>query len=67
MVEGAQTQAGQKKALLARKLIEIPKNIAHRIENKNTDFPLEIIEFQVGNHLSDSDIVRLDDIYGRTA
>ncbi|HCE59457.1 MAG TPA: mannose-1-phosphate guanyltransferase [Wolbachia sp.] len=48
-------------------LIEIPRNVAHRIENKNTDFPLEIIEFQIGEHLSDSDIVRLDDIYGRTA
>ena len=45
--------------------IEAPRNISHRIENKSKSCPLEVLEFQVGEYLSDSDIVRLDDIYGR--
>ena len=36
----------------------------HRIENK-TKNPLEIVEVQIGKVLDESDIVRLDDIYGR--
>ncbi|MDR2831938.1 MAG: hypothetical protein LBV62_03425 [Rickettsiales bacterium] len=35
------------------------------MENGSTSFPLEIVEFQIGELLSDNDIVRLDDIYGR--
>lgn len=45
--------------------IEALRNISHRIENRSKDCPLEIIEFQVGEHLSEDDIVRLDDTYGR--
>ncbi|WCR54071.1 MAG: Alginate biosynthesis protein AlgA [Wolbachia endosymbiont of Ctenocephalides orientis wCori] len=45
--------------------IEVLRNISHRIENRSKDYPLEIIEFQVGEHLSEDDIVRLDDTYGR--
>ncbi len=36
----------------------------HRIENK-TKNPLEIVEVQIGKVLDESDIVRIDDIYGR--
>ncbi|MFJ5423350.1 hypothetical protein ACIPNH_01360 [Wolbachia endosymbiont of Drosophila barbarae] len=43
----------------------MPREVSHRIENRSTSFPLEIVEFQIGEHLSDNDIVRLDDVYGR--
>lgn len=36
----------------------------HRIENKE-DKDLILVEVQTGTELSESDIVRLDDIYGR--
>ena len=36
----------------------------HRIENKTKD-SLEIVEVQIGKVLDESDIVRIDDIYGR--
>lgn len=44
----------------------IPVNAAHRVENKG-DIPLVILEVQflVGESLSEEDIVRLDDDYGR--
>ncbi|MDN5247913.1 MAG: sugar phosphate nucleotidyltransferase [Wolbachia endosymbiont of Tyrophagus putrescentiae] len=48
-------------------VVEIPRYTSHRIQNKNANLPLEIIEFQVGEYLSDDDIVRLEDLYGRTA
>lgn len=54
-------------AVAPNHVIEIPRNVSHRIENRNTDLPLEIIEFQMGEYLSDDDIVRLNDVYGRTA
>jgi mannose-1-phosphate guanylyltransferase/mannose-6-phosphate isomerase len=37
----------------------------HRLEN-NTVEPVEIIEVQVGDYLGEDDIVRLEDIYGRS-
>ncbi len=43
----------------------IPKNTCHKIENKGEAGPLEIVEFQTGSYISEDDIVRLDDIYGR--
>jgi mannose-1-phosphate guanylyltransferase len=52
-------------AMVKNHVIEIPRNIPHRIENKSTNSPLEIVEFQTGEYLSDDDIVRLDDLYGR--
>ena len=42
----------------------IPKNEIHTIEN-NQKTPLVIIEVQLGNKLSEQDIIRLEDIYGR--
>ena len=36
----------------------------HRIENKE-DTDLVIVEVQLGSEISENDIVRLDDIYGR--
>lgn len=42
----------------------IPKNGIHRLENP-AEKPLKIIEVQCGKALQESDIVRLDDDYGR--
>ena len=36
----------------------------HRISN-NTNSILELVEVQIGKTLSEKDIVRIDDIYGR--
>ena len=44
--------------------IFIPKGSIHRIENHN-NFPVQIVESQIGNILKESDIVRYKDIYGR--
>lgn len=45
--------------------IDIPKEAKHRLENPGT-VPLSIIEIQNGDYLEEDDIVRFDDIYGRT-
>ena len=42
----------------------IPKNIKHRLIN-NTAEVLEMIEVQLGNYLSEDDIIRFEDNYGR--
>ncbi len=42
----------------------IPAQARHRLENRD-DQPLEIIEVQTGEILSEEDIVRYDDRYGR--
>ena len=44
----------------------IPIGAVHRLANPG-DEPLEIIEVQVGERLSEDDIVRLDDVYNRTS
>lgn len=43
----------------------IPKGSTHRLENK-TDDPLHLIEVQSGIYFGEDDIIRYDDIYGRT-
>lgn len=43
----------------------IPVETKHRLENR-TEEPLEIIEVQVGGYLGEDDIVRFDDVYGRS-
>ncbi len=43
----------------------IPIGEVHCLENESEKL-LEIIEIQTGNHLSEDDIVRLQDIYGRS-
>ena len=42
----------------------IEKNQIHRIEN-TTNEPMVMVEVQVGKNISEEDIIRLDDIYGR--
>jgi mannose-1-phosphate guanylyltransferase/mannose-6-phosphate isomerase len=43
----------------------IPKTHRHRLENPGR-VPLQIIEIQSGVYLEEDDIVRFDDVYGRT-
>lgn len=43
----------------------IPKTHHHRLENP-TDLPLHIIEVQCGEYVGEDDIVRFEDVYGRT-
>lgn len=43
----------------------IPLGATHRLENPG-DTTLELIEVQTGDYLGEDDIVRYDDVYGRT-
>ena len=43
----------------------IPIGTVHSLENIG-DVPLEIVEIQSGDYLGEDDIVRLEDLYGRT-
>ena len=43
----------------------IPLGSTHYLENP-TDQPLDIIEVQSGSYLGEDDIVRFDDMYGRS-
>jgi mannose-1-phosphate guanylyltransferase/mannose-6-phosphate isomerase len=51
--------------LVANQSTYIPLGTAHRLENPGTE-PLHLIEVQSGDYLGEDDIVRIDDIYGRT-
>jgi len=44
----------------------IPLGTKHRLENKGT-IPLKMIEVQSGSYLGEDDIVRFEDIYGRSS
>jgi mannose-1-phosphate guanylyltransferase/mannose-6-phosphate isomerase len=44
----------------------IPMGMAHRLENPGK-LPLHIIEVQSGAYLGEDDIVRMDDVYNRSA
>jgi mannose-6-phosphate isomerase-like protein (cupin superfamily) len=50
--------------VLDNQSIYVPIGVAHRLKNPGM-FPLEMIQAQSGSHLSDDDIVRLEDTYGR--
>lgn len=43
----------------------IPLGITHRLENPGV-IPLELIEVQSGSYLGEDDIVRFEDVYGRS-
>lgn len=43
----------------------IPLGVKHRLENPGT-IPLEMIEIQSGSYLGEDDIVRYEDVYGRS-
>ncbi len=62
----AEITCGDKKLLLTEnQSTYIPLGEVHRLANPST-IPLEIIEVQSGSYLSEDDIVRLDDTYGRS-
>lgn len=44
--------------------IDIPQKAIHSLQN-HTEQPIEIIEIQRGEILSEDDIIRYEDIYGR--
>jgi mannose-1-phosphate guanylyltransferase/mannose-6-phosphate isomerase len=44
----------------------VPLGTVHRLENPGNN-PLDIVEVQTGSYLGEDDIVRIDDVYGRTA
>ncbi len=46
-------------------LVFIPRETKHRISNI-TDEPVKFIEVQIGDSFDESDIVRLEDDYGRS-
>jgi mannose-6-phosphate isomerase-like protein (cupin superfamily) len=61
----ARVTRGDEVLELARnRSVFIPVETAHRVENPGPE-PLELIEIQVGERLDESDIVRLEDRYGR--
>ncbi|MDQ3229032.1 MAG: cupin domain-containing protein, partial [Pseudomonadota bacterium] len=43
----------------------IPLGSVHRLRNRGTE-PVELIEVQSGKYLGEDDIVRLEDVYGRS-
>ena len=47
-----------------QEVIEIPKNIKHRVENKQNE-KLVFIEVQTGDYFGEDDIVRIQDDYNR--
>jgi mannose-1-phosphate guanylyltransferase/mannose-6-phosphate isomerase len=50
--------------LHANQHVYIPKKTLHRIENIGKEL-LEFVETQIGEYLSDDDIIRYEDDFGR--
>jgi mannose-1-phosphate guanylyltransferase/mannose-6-phosphate isomerase len=62
----AEITRGEEKFLVtANQSTYIPQGVKHRLVNIG-DASLEMIEVQTGNYLGEDDIVRFEDIYGRT-
>ena len=62
----ARVSCGEKVFLLTEdQSTYIPLGTTHRVENPGK-VPLEMIEVQSGSYLGEDDIVRFDDVYGRT-
>ena len=58
---------GEREFLLQRnESTFIPMETLHRLENP-TDRDIHLIEVQCGDYFGEDDIVRLEDVYGRTA
>ena len=56
---------GQEKLLTENESTYIPVGSAHRLSNPGK-LPLRIIEVQSGSYVGEDDIVRLEDVYGRS-
>lgn len=62
----AQVTCGEKTFTLSEdQSTYIPIGIKHRLENPS-ETPLELIEVQTGSYVGEDDIVRFEDVYGRT-
>ena len=62
----AQVTCGDREYLLSEdQSTYIPLGNRHRLGNPGV-IPLEIIEVQTGSYLGEDDIVRFDDVYGRS-
>jgi mannose-1-phosphate guanylyltransferase/mannose-6-phosphate isomerase len=59
------TNGGKVLTLTENQSTYIPLGEVHRLSNPGS-IPLEIIEVQSGSYLSEDDIVRLEDFYGRS-
>lgn len=59
------TRGAETLELARNDVVFIPVETAHRIENVAEDL-LEFVEVQIGERLDESDIVRLEDRYGRS-
>lgn len=59
------TRGGESFLLEENQSTYIPAGTVHRLENA-TEEPLHLIEVQSGKYLGEDDIVRLDDVYGRS-
>ena len=46
--------------------IHIPKLLMHSIQNTEKQMPLVFIEVQTGDYFGEDDIVRIEDMYGRS-
>lgn len=62
----ARVTRGKESFLLSEdESIHIPQGTKHRLENPGKN-PLELIEIQSGDYLGEDDIIRYEDIYGRS-
>jgi mannose-1-phosphate guanylyltransferase/mannose-6-phosphate isomerase len=62
----ALVHVGEREMLIVEnQSVDIPKASLHRLSNPGR-VPLEIIEIQSGPYLEEDDIVRFDDVYGRS-
>lgn len=62
---GVVTKDNEKILLSENEYVYLPVGCVHRIENPGK-IPLVFIEVQVGSYLGEDDIVRIEDVYGRT-
>ncbi len=62
---GKVTRNDEEILLCENQYVYLPLGCIHRIENPGK-IPLVFIEVQVGSYLGEDDIVRLQDVYGRT-
>lgn len=62
----ALTQVGENETLVTEgQAVDIPKGAKHRLSNPGK-VDVELIEIQIGPYLEEDDIVRFEDVYGRT-
>ena len=62
---GSITLDGETKKYKAGETILIPQGVRHRIENKQQEKVI-LIEVQTGTYFGEDDIVRFEDVYGRS-